>query len=725
MASYFKRVAKISKNLSLVEVSKFQPESNVTKTVELSVNHIICIDVSGSMYSVLPSIITQLKSRLVEIVGNNDSVTIIWFNQTCGFVGKMLRLSSVDDVRSLNSSLNSLKSSGCTNFLSPIEMANSLVSSIKTKDNSLWNFFFMSDGGHNTGGRWGEVLDALDKIKPYLSNSVICEYGYWADTNALNEMSDSLGGVKIFSKDFNEYKVDFEKSIKSKISESRVKLDISDFKHDMKLQFMLSIDEENNVINTYSTERVSEIYIPSNVNKLYYISVSKSDNVPTDLKPLYAISYALFSRMKYDLAEEVLYGTKDKEMIDGMSNSYGKERLFNFGRSLESRVFSSDLSSVVKTDLNYKPNYRRYCVLDFIDDLINDNSVIHLTHPDFKYNLISAKSVESVTLTDEDKTKLSKSNTKTEAEKVINEASRKAVKMEYKDESLGYPMSSLVWNTERANLSVAVNIPVILTKLVNGLNKTKESKIARNYNLIKDGVINTPSLIITTSSSLASKFKRMKLITTKYNDNMYMVDISSLPITNRSKVKSVSSRELAELEIQLLRIRCINKYVSYLIKKHNSFKSPISNKMNEDPEFNISNGFYSPKKETVKSNDFYVAPFLETKIEKFSNLPKIEDVFRKLKSKVPMTPSEEYMSGCIKEIDEKTNSGEGIESLASKYKDVQKKLSSEISEMKFSLIVSRKWFSDKSGFNDDTVKVNIGGNSLNVVFSFSEKVVNL
>lgn len=94
MASYFKRVANVSKNLRIAEISgMIQPKSTKTKVeIRPSINHVICIDISGSMYEVLPKIRTQLKSRLVDIVGDNDTVSLVWFDDKCGFVSKMVQI---------------------------------------------------------------------------------------------------------------------------------------------------------------------------------------------------------------------------------------------------------------------------------------------------------------------------------------------------------------------------------------------------------------------------------------------------------------------------------------------------------------------------------------------------------------------------------------------------------------------------------------------------------
>lgn len=749
MASYFKRVAEISKTMKIAEVSGMIQQNSNVKEVEVrpSVNHVICIDISGSMYEVLPKIRLQLKSRLVDIVNDGDTVSIIWFDDRCGFVSEMTEISNVNDVREMNKKIDQmLTPGGCTNFLDPVILTNKLISRMNSSK-GLWSFFFMSDGGHNTGGGWNQVISELTCLQEKVSNAVICEYGYWADSDRLTQMAEVLGGQKIFDKDFDEYKADFENVIKTGSTETvkRVEFDITDFKSSMKLQFMFTVDKDSKSIRVYSTDRVNKILIPENTERIYYIQKNSlqpmdSDTVDLPIESKYAAVYLLAERLKYNLAEELLYGIGDKNLIDMYCNSFGKQKLEEFKSAVLDRVYGVTLCSDYLKDNKYRPNPKKYCVMDFIDDITSDESgLVHLTHPDFKYNYTSARSVKKVELTDEDRSKLSKSLTKSKADKILSEASKYQVEYKYKDSKMGYPVSSLTWNNERANVSFMVRIPVELS--VPDMNdKSKrfnmDSFITRNFTIIKDGVLNVDELIITVGSSLRGKFKRMRMVTEDYGNGTIKVNISQLPIINKKRSDTVYSIELETKEMELLRCRCMNKYIAYLIKSNslNEEDLKISKSiMNEKDKYlkslGISNNGYTPKTEVSKSGDFYIATTLETKLEEFSNLPKIEDVFRKLKSSKAMTPSEEYMYDCMKVVDEvMKNSNDQLSALGNlseTYKDMSKGLLEDISKMKFILLVSRKWFADKGDFDDNSVKVKVCGSDLNMSFVFSEKKVDL
>lgn len=159
--SYSKRVVQVSSNLRVAEVTRVINNQTEKKEIPVKVNHVFCIDISGSMYGSLANMRQQLKSRLVEIVSENDTVTLIWFNSSCGFISEMVQINSANDVREMNKMIDKyLVARGCTNFFDPIKLTNELIDRINQTE-GLWNFIFLSDGGHNVGGTWDKVMEQV------------------------------------------------------------------------------------------------------------------------------------------------------------------------------------------------------------------------------------------------------------------------------------------------------------------------------------------------------------------------------------------------------------------------------------------------------------------------------------------------------------------------------------------------------------------------------------
>jgi hypothetical protein len=72
-----------------------------------------------------------------------------------------------------------------------------------------------------------------------------------------------------------------------------------------------------------------------------------------------------------------------------------------------------------------------------------------------------------------------------------------------------------------------------------------------------------------------------------------------------------------------------------------------------------------------------------------------------------------------------SNASEEINSLYNYHNGESRRLITEIAKSKFSIILSRKWFADKAGFDDNSVDVRINGQSLKLKWEFRDQKVDL
>lgn len=741
------RSIEIAKNLYLAE---FTPEQKAQDEVQKSVkvNHVYCCDISGSMYNSLPKMRQQLKNRIPDLVSESDTLTIIVFSGSneCTTLKECVSIKNAKDLKALNDAIDKFMTpQGCTSFYDPVVMTNELVSRMNKSD-ELWSFIFLSDGGNNDHP-WADVIKALSDLQPKISSAAIIEYGYYADSQKLTEMAETLGGEKIFSEDFDSYEMDFERVLSGK-TEPRIPLDLTEFKGSMKYQQMFSIDEAGNSVKVFSTERTKEVLVPSRVETLYFLSKEQIGETILDPEDVESAMYAAIQicadRLRYDVTEHLLSALGDKKLITLYCNAFGKQKLAEFKESALDCAFSKDLRFVDGIDKNFKPNPNAYCVLDLIDDLMSEEeNRICVCHPRFNYSRIGAKSVVKQILTEEQKQKLSKAATKLKADKVLEEVDANAVHMEYADANAGFPISNLTWNEDRANLSVLLKIDVNLTMPKNDLGLTTiPSFIWRNYTIIKDGILNVTTLPVYLGELTIAKLKKKGIIndsTEILENGIVILDFGTLPIVNKKRTESVVANDLATLQCSMLHHQFEKKYLGYLKKKYPvdvDYTSTDSGFTREQLEYLASKGItldkgYSPQSELDKSGDFYMAMSLKVGIKGFSSIPKIEDVMKKSESGKSLTPSESLMFIMMSDIDDKVNNipeskkPEEIERMFDSVTKVTRTEMESIAKQKFGLIMSRKWFKDKSGFDDNQVIVKINGNDTPFTFEFKEVKQNL
>ena len=241
-----KKYVKLDENYFLVSQ---EVNSNATIEVVKSINHLIIVDVSGSMSYDLPEIRKNLKNKISNLVKENDTVSIIWFSgrNDAGILKEEVQVNSLKQLNDLNDAIDRfLKPIGLTAFAKPLELANDIIGRInKNNPNSVFSLIFMSDGYNNDIG-WDSVVGALKQISPKLSSSVIVEYGWYADSRRLTEMSGILGGEKISCSGFEEYDVVVSKSFGKTLSGGKkIVVEIND---NYLYDFVFSIGTDGSVL---------------------------------------------------------------------------------------------------------------------------------------------------------------------------------------------------------------------------------------------------------------------------------------------------------------------------------------------------------------------------------------------------------------------------------------------------------------------------------------------
>lgn len=736
--NYQKRMQILSSNLGIANV-ELTDLANSTVEVAPSVNHIFCVDISGSMYETLPKMRQQLKNKLPDLVGEGNTITIVWFSgpNECGILKEFVNVKNVSDLKALNNAIDTfLKPMGLTSFYEPIEVTNKLISSPLVKPDSLFNFIFMSDGGNNSHP-WEEVMTEVHKLTGRVSGCTILEYGYWADTDKLQEMADAIGGQRVMAENFDEYEFVIENALLSKKT-PMVEVDISEFKSQMVVPVLLEIDEESKSIRTYDIARRTSVYLPENTKGFYYLQKIKDGSNQIIQSPqVYAFIYMAVCRQRYDLVEKLLKVVSDKRFIDLYSCAFGKQRLEDLKSELSDAVFDKSRRYIDGVDTEFRPNSNRYCILDLMDDILSsDKNLMMVCDPEFRYNRTSAKSKQKIILTQKEIQELSNTTTKLKADKILEGAAKREVKVIYPDRNYGVSVSNLIWNEERANLSLQVRIPVTLELPENthGLT-TVDSSIFRNFTIIKDGILNVSSIPMRLTDDIAKKLSRIpKLVTAVTENGVCTLDLTSLPIVNKTRVESVRMDLLASYEVDLLKYRTYKKYLGWLKKSSKYLNTGevtrISQLSSEVDEYLKSLGItdlgYSPAMEKDYTGDFYMAPTLKSTISKFSSLPKIEDIMKKVADGKSLTVSQEYMRTLMDEIDSKIDNNDyrsSVDTLYELYDDYTKSTIRKIAQSKFALILSRRWFCDKSGFDDNTCDVRVGDSDQTIKFEFRDQKI--
>jgi hypothetical protein len=752
-----KNIIKLSNDLFLNE----QKVNNTTKeTVKVNspVNHILVIDVSGSMSYELTKIRKQLINKLPNLVNDKDTVTIIWFSgkNECGILKEEVEIKSLKDLSDLNKAIERfLQPIGLTGFVNPLKLVTDVVDRIsKNRPDSVFSMLFLTDGYDNQSSET-EILKVVKLLEPMLNSCVFVEYGYYCNRNLLSKMAELVGGVNIFSEGFDSYDPVFEKQITKTIKSSKkIKVNLPN----VLFNFVFSVDKTDNSITTYKVEN-NEILINENVDSVFYLTDTQDINstiitINDELNSIYALLYCLSIRMKSDEIYKVLAILGDVELITFYINAFGKQNITTF------QQMCLDVVNKIKQPyaLGYVPNLVPkedvYSLIDLFNDLNDDENNLWYPHNEnFVYKRISSERIQKSKTLSEDEIKRISDLTKliTEAKDpskitdLVNELTelqnnKFELKFEYKDKTRGYKLNDLVYNSSRPNLSVRVCYQgsIKLPKNEHGLEQIDTYKY-NTYTFIKDGLLNVTKLPVSINETLFNKLKLEKVISNdlEYMENdVYVLDLSVLPIINRKMVKQIYAKELFEKSFELTKLKAkqkvYNHYESlHFPKESQSFKEKYGETCTAWlTTLGISdyNGFAPPTTDK-KIGETYVAKEVDVKISGLSSLPTVNDVLKKLNDKSdkkkPLTLREELLAVAIKDYLDFTESdiyltNENKEELLETWLKNKKKfivsktreLNNDLSKIKFGLILSQKWFVDLDSIEDNQMTLNIDGKDI-------------
>lgn len=734
--------------------------SEVTVEVAKKTNHIFVVDVSGSMYYELPLIRTQLKNKLSNLMKEGDTISIVWFSgsRDAGILKEEVEVKSLKTLSDLNDAIDKwLRPVGLTAFLKPLQLVKDLVGRIQNnRPDSVFSMIFLTDG-YNNDCPWNEVVSTLKSMENDIASSTFVEYGYYADTQKLTQMAAVLGGEKISCDGFDDFEPMFDAKISSSARGGKKTLvEISDaYLYD----FAFSASDGSVLLYNITD---GKILVGGDVKEIYFFSSNAigytGNNTDT---ALYAAIYVLSDKLLNDDAEKIFYALGDQHHYKMLVNAFGKQKLNAFKTAIKECVGDTAKRFPDGGRVQIQPVADdAYCLMNLINDLGNtEGCLFYPNHKSFKYNRIGRKKVAvGSTITEADKKRLAEAKIVEELGKITAELAENKVDVKFVNSNpeRGYPLTDLVWNESRANLSVRIYIEgeAILPENSFGIDKINSFKY-NTFTLVKDGIVNVKKLPVLYSKELMdilvannvgftydNTIHNAHVTGTTYGQTI-VIDLTSIPIVNRGMVKTVSAMELAKQQWGLKKLQGDKKVYDYYKKQlfpktSKSFVELVGQEATDWlKEVGITdfNGF-APKVTSAEATDFYMSVVLDTKIKGLSSLPKVADVLKKIESGAKLKLNEFVMADAIKKYQAQLDSdmykslGEEqqkgvlktyLETKSAILNKQRRKVLQDIAEIKFSLILSKKWFSEFKSFDENKLNINLDGKNLDFTFVLGEK----
>jgi len=764
----------VSDSLYLVSVPVSGKEP--AKPKEVPANHLVVIDCSGSMAWELPKIREQLKKKLPKLLGDKDTVSIVWFSGR-GEHGVLLEgepVATLTDLKEVEKAIDRwLRPTGMTGFKEPLESILGLVLRLAAKaPGNAFSLFFLSDGCDNQWPR-ADVLKAVEKAGSVVSASTFVEYGYYADRPLLTQMAEKAGGSLIFAEDFDRYVPAFEAAItRRQTGAKRVEVKIPG---DTVGGFAFALHQGD--VLTFAVES-GAISVPQDLPGVWYLSpagVGKAHGVAPYASHLTALYLALSlyaQRMKADVVLALLRATGDTRFIRKYSGLFGKQKYSEFVDAARLAAIDPSLRLIEGYDPALVPPDDAFTVLDLLHILSEDDgNRLLLEHEAFKYNRIGRGTIDaSEVLTEEEQKEVDELTAKMamerNAKKIAEYAARvasitsgkEALKFEAYPAPDGYPVSNLVFNEDRPNISVQVRKPGkvdisgrVPAELRDLLPKEVDTSIVRNYTVVKDGLVNVRVLPVRITDETAAKLERgipgiVELVRSGKGDPGFavLIDLEPLPIINRKMVKDVSAKAFFETCYELTRAQASQKVYNSFVKELLPAKKAdgLAEKYGDAAAAWLKDqGFqdygFSPKRVVAPTTDVYVSKELKVSLKGLSSLPSLKD-YRAAVAKGKLNAGAQLMKPTVDEVEAFLTSDIYTKS-AAKEKVLEAWLEGQakatrtkvrqllyfVSQVTFSLVVGQVWFSEFGSLDENEMTITVDGTSVACKAELQEKEVKV
>lgn len=699
-------------NILPVEMPKTAPVA-ASKQLRIededATNQFLIFDRSGSMHYYLNDVVNHVKDY-VATLPDGSTVSVGYFSST-GEYNLSVPYTLKKELNGLVTTLDTYRRAlGMTNF---VEILNKLNSVVGNKKASL---FFFTDGCHNQGGSRADIERALKTWSNSSNVSVFVGHGY-IDRDTMSWMASITNGSFVHLNSFADFRPtldDFGTSVADTVPTIDVKFPYEGLPISMSGKNIVEYEVDNGIVKFKPSKKgykglfFTTTVAPSKTELITSDQLSKTEQA-TFANALRALANIHSQKNNVELALQILDYVGDKYLLRNLYNSVTPEEFSQAETLIRRSVFQTKARFLEGELHGFLPDPNAFCVLDAINVLLRDEgALIHLSDNDFEYTKIGKGSAQL------DGSKLS-----------------------YPD-GIVAGFTKVVMNKERLNVSLSTAAKAVVdldpSKFSTGFKEVdRESmgiprlypvSVFRTYSIIADGKVQTKRLVL--SNLKKETVNALSTIITKRADGKYIVDFSSIPVINKTYIKTTSAKALAEAvwrekstsdELSVLNFLKKELENEAIAKETTSVSEKVADFLLT--KCYIKNGSYNPPKEAITSTDEYEAYTFSIDFKGYSKISASE-VVKAIKEKKKVSARGLLMEEAYKEYHKW-----GLDSINARIYLVNEELQKArefIQKAKFAIILGNKGkmdeFSSRENMELPLKVVTFVGTELDVVATF-------
>lgn len=707
-------------------------------TAPSAVNHFYVVDVSGSMSSTLPKMRQHLKNRLALLVKPTDTVTIIYFSGKgqCGTVIESQVIDNLTDLSVVHQAIDRfMRPIGMTAFIDPVKLARDIAQS--NYNGNPNRMTFMTDGYDNSY-RSDDIVSEFLKTSEFFSSTTILEYGWYCNRELLTKISQTIGAAHIFSEDYTV----LEPVIEQTFTQNAVL--VREVTISGQSAVYLNTMGEMVIVNAVD----GKVKIPSDINEIYVIDEQVQSYTEYDTQSLIINLFYAMTTMKTKMAWLVIFALGDRDLLNKFSNCFTKQDYSNLTQFVKAAYTSTDL--IQRTaGLTIDQIDDMASVVDVLNILISGNNYLDIGHPEFKYSRIGKKTeqkedtvVESLV---EQMQSVSAADAKLIAQQIVD---HEQFVPEF--QPIGTSLKSLhnlVFNETRPNINLQttqegfVEIP---------LSKQKEFKlpgvfntwITRNYNIVKDGIINTKTLPVVVDQESFDKLRAIGAIDNVVYDSSecYLIDLTKFPLLKYKDAVEQNAQQFFTKHVELQDLKAQQKVLKHLrdqLTDRGSASQYAAMYGDVAGQWLYSigirdYGFTPPVAAAEPANDVYMSRELSVKIKGLSSLPSISAVQAKIEKKSKLNIADIMISKWLVQYQDllsKIGFDDAkkalLETETKHVIDKTRELQHQLNQVMYSILVGKVWFTGFDDMDNTSDTISYHGHDLQITAAVEEKPIKL
>ena len=689
-----------------VETHRIVPQTVHEKIVP--VEQVVIVDVSGSMYGSLPGLRTHLKKLLRGSVRVGNLVTIVWFSSNSGIVCERYDVRNANHINDIEGLVDKhLHSRGTTSFVPPLNLVRNILTN--PTDGYATSLMFMSDGADNHNSR-PAIYEACSALAGSLDSAVVVEYGWYADRATLTKMTEILGATYVFSEDMEDFVPVFDNMLTqgvAKVPDVEVSSN-AEFLHSPSLRRTFAVVD-------------GRALVPENAEYVVGISRNKeSDGVPPVLG-LVSLMGVYAQRMNAETTFDLLGKVGDVALYKQFSNCFSKQDYVNFGNHVINILDNPDNLYADGQSDNLVPDSNATCVMDVLASLSNGNNKLSIH--DFQYRRIGRKSLTGLDASKKDieaiKERLANA---TSTDEIVALSAELALigdnseVLKFVGETSFVSLGDLVFNQSRPNVSLRtlvkgyVEIPEKARKSYNLPDKV-ETSVWRSYALIADGIVNVAVLPVMVDEATFIRLVQLGVLDGSYvADKVYHINLSGLPVINRSMTKSINSKDYLAGEVRLQKLEAENKVYKWFLDKARGGSDKhryvgLTEKYGEEAsvwlkEHGVTDGGFNPRSVVAPAEDEVSIHEVKSSIKGMSSLAKVDEVIELVRNKTAKIPAKaKFMIEAVQKAQTIADDINQLEAIVASLTADIRKLARDLSVVKFVIAVGHVWFNDRDSLD--------------------------